>query len=293
MVLCHVKRGDDEVKHFLFEVPAATPCEELTQQLVEVHNLRMKILRLTDAADGLAMHGPMKPPEKQGLDDMTPMLEDLQDDGKVVKAAPERGPNYRQDPTERRTGNAAPEEMAGIIRKTCEDARRLVAKEQVQMKQLTSRKALQDAVEAIKGAVMIVYPMGLPPYDTVRQILDEKEDLSSSAAGLEVLDPETTSVWWASKEMARGKTLADYVGRNEKTKIICKLQKKGAGAPQREPVISKEEQQAMIAHYHKKQNEAKVLEATNDDDFQNSAWANPKALKNAFTGVGDVSWRPR
>lgn len=161
------------------------------------------------------------------------------------------------------------------------------------MKQLSTRKALLDGIDAIKGAVMIAYPMGLPPFDTVRQILDEKEDLAGTAAGLELIDPESAATWWASKELQAGKLLSDFVGRNEKTKIVCKLQKKGAGAPQREPVISKEEQQAMIAHYHRKQQEVKVLEANNDDEYANSAWANPKSLKSSFTGIGDVSWRPR
>lgn len=183
--------------------------------------------------------------------------------------------------------------MAAIIERTVEDALRLISKDQVAMKQLSTRKALLDAIDSVKGAVMIVYPMGLPPYDTVRQILDEKEEIGGTAAGMEVLDPENTVVWWASKELLPGKLLSDFVGKNEKTKIVCKLQKKGAGAPQREPVISKQEQQAMISHYHKKQQEAKVLEANNEDDYANSAWANPKSLKNSFTGIGDVSWRPR
>ena len=61
-----------------------------------------------------------------------------------------------------------------------------------------------------------------------------------------MLDPEVASVWWASKELARDKLLSDFVGKNEKTKIVCKLQKKGAGAPQREPVVSKEEQQVAL-----------------------------------------------
>jgi hypothetical protein len=27
-------------------------------------------------------------------------------------------------------------------------------------------------------------------------------------------------MWWAGKELLRGKTLADFVGKNEKTKIV-------------------------------------------------------------------------
>ncbi len=32
-------------------------------------------------------------------------------------------------------------------------------------------------------------------------------------------------LWWAGKELLPEKTLADYVGRNEKTKIVVKIQK--------------------------------------------------------------------
>jgi hypothetical protein len=42
-------------------------------------------------------------------------------------------------------------------------------------------------------------------------------------------------------------------GKNEKTKIVAKLQKKGGGAPQREAPISPDEHKAMMAYYHKRQ----------------------------------------
>ena len=32
-------------------------------------------------------------------------------------------------------------------------------------------------------------------------------------------------MWFSGKEMIRGKLLKDYVGKNEKTKIVAKLQK--------------------------------------------------------------------
>lgn len=35
---------------------------------------------------------------------------------------------------------------------------------------------------------------------------------------------ESTVLWWASKELFVDKKLIDYIGKNEKTKIIIKLQ---------------------------------------------------------------------
>ena len=73
--------------------------------------------------------------------------------------------------------------------------------------------------------------------------------------------------------------------------MVAKLQKKGAGAPAREPVVSEDEQKAMIAFYHKKEQEMQKMSLEDEDSYMNSAWANPKALKNSFTGIGDVSWK--
>ena len=86
----------------------------------------------------------------------------------------------------------------------------------------------------------------------MRQILEEREILEG-AEGLDVLEVERSSLWAFSKEMQTDKLLSDYVGKNEKTKVVVKLQKKGAGAPGREPVVSEDEQKAMIAFYHKKE----------------------------------------
>jgi hypothetical protein len=39
---------------------------------------------------------------------------------------------------------------------------------------------LQEAVDKIRGAVMICYPMGLPEWDFIRQCLEDREDLSGT-----------------------------------------------------------------------------------------------------------------
>jgi hypothetical protein len=99
------------------------------------------------------------------------------------------------------------------------------------------------------------------------------------------------SLWWANKELQWEKKLKDYVGSNEKTKIVVKIQKRGQGAPLREPRISEQEQKNMMAFYYRKQEEQKRLEENEDDDYLNSRWADPKSLKKAFTGMNEVKWR--
>ena len=32
-------------------------------------------------------------------------------------------------------------------------------------------------------------------------------------------------MWWAAKELQRGKKLQDYIGKNEKTKLVVKIQR--------------------------------------------------------------------
>ena len=77
-------------------------------------------------------------------------------------------------------------------------------------------------------------------------------------AGLQVLEEDSTQLWWAGKELVVQKTLMDYIGKNEKTTIIAKISKKGQGAPSREPVFSEEDKKKMMAYAYKKQEDLKV-----------------------------------
>ena len=89
---------------FLFDMPAASEVDVVIRQLVMVHNLRLKVNRLAEAAEQLAQFGPMKPPEQQGLDDSTPLLEDYDTTTGLIadRKPPTHGANYRPDPSERR-----------------------------------------------------------------------------------------------------------------------------------------------------------------------------------------------
>lgn len=49
--------------------------------------------------------------------------------------------------------------------------------------------------------------------------------LSVPQASLQVITEDECQLWWAAKEMQRGKKLQDYIGKNEKTKLVVKIQK--------------------------------------------------------------------
>merc|ERR550537_1742797 len=135
---------------------------------------------------------------------------------------------------------------------------------------------------------MISYPgyHRLPVYDPARLELEDREELDGQSEMQNVLDHTNTNFWWAGKELRTDQTLEQYVGRNEKTKLVAKLAPKSSGAPVREPRIDENTHKAMLAHYYKKQEEEKKLRDDEDDSYLDSAWANPKSLKNQLIGNG-------
>ena len=105
------------------------------------------------------------------------------------------------------------------------------------------------------------------------------------------LDASTAQLWWASKEFPRGGTVGERVGRNEKTKIVVKLQKPGSGPPAREAAVTEDERKAMMAHYFRKQEEMKKLSENTEEDYLNSSWADPSALRRQLNGTTNIGFR--
>lgn len=101
--------------------------------------------------------------------------------------------------------------------------------------------------------------MGLPEYDPVRLAIEGSDGLDGTHAGTEVLNEETAGLWMAGKEFRRDQSVGDRVGKNEKTRVTCKLQNPGSGPPGREPGVSEDERKAMMAYYFKRQEELKRL----------------------------------
>jgi len=283
MVLLHVKKGDDI--NFLYRTPVATSNDDATREVCRIWNLVLRIRRLKFSCDELCQYGPMKPPEKQGfIDDEEEAMGDV---AEMQKADP------HWDPTGKRTGAAPVADLADVVRRTVADAEEAISKRQFEAKVEFNVEDLQDHIDKIRGALMIAYPMGLPDWEPARQAVEETEELEGSSEGQDVMDEESTVMWWASKMLDRGKILQDFVGRNDKTKIVVQLTKRGGGAPVRAAQQQSEsEQKSMMAYYFKKKEEWKKLEEEDDDSYLASEWANPKSMKNSLNGTGGISWRP-
>lgn len=275
MVVIHVKKTEQD--QFLYVTTCAASCDDVIRELVGIWNMRHRIGRIADACVDLSKHGPLKPASERGIDEVQEQA------GRNI----ERGPRYNPDPLGHRTGNPPDPAAAATLVKTAEEAKAAVNKNQVARKVALSTESLQSQIDLLRGAVTIAYPGGLPEHETLPGMIEGKEELEG-ASSLDWLDPDTATLWWAGKQFFRDQTIGDRVGRNEKTKIVARLQKKGGGAPAREPAVSEAERKAMMAHYFKKQEEMKKLAENDEDDFMHSSWADPKALKRDLMGSSGV-----
>lgn len=286
MVILDVKRTEKN-NEFLFDTTVKTPVGELLKELCEVHNLRLKVLRVARTCKELAKHGPIRPEETRGIsEDLSKVTElDVNAYGKPTNP----------DEHGYRTGVPPPPEVAEVLRRTAEEAEAAVDSALVSQKRTIDRAICQTQLDNMRGAVMIAYPgyHRLPVYDPTRMELEDREELDGASELQQVLDPAQTNLWWAGKELRTDQLLESYVGRNEKTKIVAKLAPKSAGAPVREPRIDENTHKAMLAHYYKKQEEQKKLAEDEDDSYLDASWADPRALKQQLVGGGrGVNWRP-
>eukprot|EP00730_Choanoeca_flexa_P000168 TRINITY_DN10077_c0_g1_i2.p1 TRINITY_DN10077_c0_g1~~TRINITY_DN10077_c0_g1_i2.p1 ORF type:complete len:288 (+),score=62.10 TRINITY_DN10077_c0_g1_i2:232-1095(+) len=287
MVVLNIKKGEEP--QFLFETTTTIAMDDLLEQVAEIYNERLRIDRLCMAMEQLATHGISKTPQMIGLTDE--QVAELKYKDETATYYPSGGSNFHRDDIGVRTGQAPNAQMQEVLRKTVSEAKIAIHKDLVKKNINLDITTIRDVFDKLKGACMIVYPMGLPKYDDVQVILDNEEDLAGKQAAKQVIDTAQFQLWWAGKELQRGKKLMDFIGKNEKTKIICKIQKRGGGAPVREPVYDEQTQKEMMAYAYKKQEEWKKLETADDDDYMNAEWASSGQLKAQLHGTSGIRWR--
>lgn len=299
MVFLHYKKTD--TNQFFYETKATTPVEDLIKDLVEINNLRVVIDRLAVSIEDLATHGVLKPEVLRGLtteETMKSAVETYSDDIKKWAEKPILKPGQRmnEDKTGYRLGVILGEDVTNVMIAETNKAKEYISKQQALLKKPLTREGLNQCLDNMRGALMIAYPgyYGLPDYEPARTILEKQFDFEGRQQDLfDWLNPKDTSLWWAGKELLRGKLLSDYSGKNEKTTIVIRMQKGNSGPPVREPTIDEETYKKMMSFYHKKQEESKKLQEDNDDNYMSAPWANPNNLKNTLNGPSKgVSWKP-
>ncbi|OQV12511.1 UPF0769 protein C21orf59-like protein [Hypsibius exemplaris] len=292
MVRLHVKKGDDDL--FLFDTPVDISVHQITRSIVDIHNGRLKIGRMAAEMENLANHGIHLPPNMVGLmDDQIAELK-LKDEFAQTHT-PSGGVESRKDEFFRRNGQAPLQNMAKILTVTAEEARNAVHKNLVKEGVSLTPELVKEQWMKLKGAVMIVYPMGLPLHDPLEVEMSAYSawNLDAGYGGFrDVMDEDKTALWWAGKELKSDRQLKEYIGGNDKTRLTVKMAEKGKGGPAREPVFTEEQKKAMMAHAFRRQQELEKLEEDDDDHYLNSKWADSSALKMCFQGIKDIQIRP-
>lgn len=212
-------------------------------------------------------------------------------DSWAESCSPSGGFNQTKDPVGRRNGRQPLPNMQEVLRKAINDAIALIDKKLVDESKTLIQKNVKEALDLLRGAVTIVYPMQLPPHDSIRNEFHNTEDLTGTQASLEVIEPAKAQLWFAGKQMIPDRKLADFIGRNEKCKVIVKLQKSGEGAPGREPVFTEAERKQMMMQAYRRQEEFKRLEQDDDDSFLDANWSSNQSLRNQMQGINDVKFR--
>lgn len=222
MVKLHVKKGDES--QFLLETTVELPVNECVKIVCNIFNGRLKIQRLCTEVEFLSKSGISLPYNMQGLTDEQISELKLVDEWSE-RCIPSGGYVDRKDELGRRNGRAPVEKMSSILEKTIKDAKEKISKELVQRDISLTQAKIQEVIDEVRGAVTIVYPMGLPPHDPIQMEFENKEDLEGTHAGQEIIPFNEATIWFSGKEMQSNKKLSDYLGKNEKTKVIIKIQK--------------------------------------------------------------------
>ncbi len=117
MVLIQIKQGDHDT--FLYECPSSTSNDVAVRDIVKIWNNRLRLAQLAGAIRELGQHGPMKKPDKAGIDNIQEKY-----NGEVI----ERNEFYKEDPSGNRTGNGVGPRMVEVFEEVARDAEAVLSK---------------------------------------------------------------------------------------------------------------------------------------------------------------------
>ena len=117
MVVIQIKNND--LDSFLYETTCDTTNDALVRDLCKIWNLRLRLRQLAGGLREMAKYGPMKHPDKAGLDDINEKHNNV-----VI----EKGTHYQADPSGIRNGNGVGSQLTETIERVCLDAESILNK---------------------------------------------------------------------------------------------------------------------------------------------------------------------
>ena len=97
-----------------------------------------------------------------------------------------QGFELNPDPLQRRNGKGPTGGGRDVLERTAAEAAAKVGRENVGAGVAVTWATVKEALDQVRGALTIVYPKGVPPYEPVRMELENREELAGSQASKEV-----------------------------------------------------------------------------------------------------------
>ncbi|XP_040583115.1 LOW QUALITY PROTEIN: cilia- and flagella-associated protein 298-A-like [Lepeophtheirus salmonis] len=281
MVLLTIKNNDEKI--FTYEVTLNTQVEKVLTEVVRLKNGVEKINRLAESVQDLITYGVSWPPERRGL--LVEQAQELRLDPNLDLSSryPLRNGlkfSSNPDPLLKRSGlSISDSESCRVLLESTTAAKNLSKSDPLKWEHI------KNGLDIMKGALNIVFPKGIPLFDPVRMELDNREEVESS----NLWDPTVYGLWFTSKCLEDSEPLYKYLGKNEKSKCIIKVSKRGQGPPPKEKPFSDEEEKKLLLEQYKRSEVLKKL--AKQEDESSSAWADNDELKKKFTGLEHISWK--
>ncbi|KAI0987204.1 hypothetical protein GJ496_004685 [Pomphorhynchus laevis] len=289
MVRIHLKIRDQS--QFLHDAATQTSILQLQKDICDLYNARIKIFKICSEFLRLKDYGLQMPTDMRGL--APSQLKDLNLTNEWARDyEPSGGYNYNADPLLERNGEAPNEKMQNLIERTVNDIKCRIDKKLIEHKLCLTSKTISSCFDEFRGLSMIIYPMSMPDFEIIWNEINNINSFENWKDSVNALPLNETCLWFGGKELQQSKKLSDYIGTNEKSTIIVKLQKVQNGPPPREPPLCDQQRIEMMNYFHKRNEEQKRLQEDEDDSYLDSEWADSKAFKKSIHKLeNDQLWR--
>jgi len=276
---------------FLFETTTNTLNDDLIKSLIETHNTRLHARWVLETVQNLIIQEKTFETENKTNEEVVTV--DLEDTKGTDLDSVDSSSGTHDDLRDTKELHLA------VLNKTLEDLKEYMDKTQLSNRTATNINVIRDKIDNVRGAIIRLYPLGLPKSDALMALnwdlndagQEDEKGHQNCPIESELLVEDGTKLWCAGKEFVRGQRVSDRLGTNEKTRVVCKLVKSSEGAPMREPVVNEKERDAMMKYYFKRQEELKRLAENEgfEDDYLNSEWADPKQMKRSLQGISNIT----